>query len=574
MRTLNRFNKLILLVAALNYHQAAAQNGILKSPLDLKPALSGSFGELRTAHFHSGIDLRTNGKIGFRVYASEKGYVSRIKVSPVGFGKVIYITHPNGLTTVYAHLDRFTNAVAEYVEKQQYASHSFEVELFPKPGEFNVSKGEVIGFSGNSGSSGGPHLHFEVRSSATQWPVSPLKYLDGNFLADNSAPTIKSAWFYEIDSMDYLNDSILPNPISIKKIGNLYFAPDTIRIAGKSRMGFGVEAFDIINGSSTTCGFHKLSMLVNNKQTFSFAVDSFSYAETRCLNSIIDYSIRQLRQQEIVRLWADPGNLFSGLKADKSLGILTVESDSIYKITIELEDFYKNTSKLEMVVKGVHPFKNPESTPGLLRHSYVSWWNSYSFDSKDYSIYIPRRTLYHDILLRHSALHTDSLAFPVISIHHARTPLNGKFTLRVKIAGVPANLRDKCFIGYINGKGIEYCSSRQDGPDMVTSPDKFGKFTLALDTVPPRIIPLNISQNADIAGQSSIKIKLTDNYGIGTYSGFIDDGWVLFEWDPKTSLLTHTLTPKRERQNTWHTLRVEVADLLNNRVTYKCRFYW
>ena len=185
MRTLNRFNKLILLVAALNYHQAAAQNGILKSPLDLKPALSGSFGELRTAHFHSGIDLRTNGKIGFRVYASEKGYVSRIKVSPVGFGKVIYITHPNGLTTVYAHLDRFTNAVAEYVEKQQYASHSFEVELFPKPGEFNVSKGEVIGFSGNSGSSGGPHLHFEVRSSATQWPVSPLKYLDGNLLADN-----------------------------------------------------------------------------------------------------------------------------------------------------------------------------------------------------------------------------------------------------------------------------------------------------------------------------------------------------------------------------------------------------
>jgi len=574
MHRLNRYNTLILVIAALSYQQVSAQNGILKSPLDLKPALSGSFGELRTAHFHSGIDLRTNGKTGFRVYASEEGYVSRIKVSPVGFGKVLYITHPNGLTTVYAHLERFTNAVAEYVEKQQYAGHTFEVELFPKPGEFNVSKGEVIGFSGNSGSSGGPHLHFEVRNTTSQWPISPLKFLDGNFLADNSAPTIKSVWFYEIDSMDYLNDSLTPKPIGIKKAGNQYFAPDTIRIAGKSRMGFGVEAFDIINGSSTTCGFRKLSMLVNGRQTYSLAVDSFSYAETRYLNSIIDYSTRQLRQQEIVRLWADPGNRFSGLKSSNSLGIVMVEPDSVYKIAIRVTDFYENTSTLELVVKGTHTPVNPKLNPTLLHRNYVSWWSDYHFDSKDYSIYIPRHTLYHDILFEQTALQPDSLAFPVISIHHGRTPLNGKFTLRVNIAGVPVNLRDKTFIGYINGKGVEYCPSRLDGTFMVANPDKFGRFTVAMDTVPPNIIPLNISQNADIAGQNSIKIKLTDSYGISTYSGFIDEAWVLFEWDPKTSLLTHTLTPKRVRQNTWHTLRVEAADLLNNLATYTCKFFW
>ncbi|MGE0078197.1 MAG: M23 family metallopeptidase [Bacteroidales bacterium] len=546
------------------------QNIKLQAPLAIPISLSGSFGEIRTDHFHSGIDLRTNGTSGYRVYASDTGFVSRIKVSAIGFGNTIYIEHPNGLTTVYAHLDKFSPKIAQYVENAQYSQKSFEVELFPGKHDLPVKKGDVIALSGNSGSSGGPHLHYEVRHTSSQIPVAPSNFLLEWKNIDNTAPSIKKVFIYQIDSIGYMKDSLNRTALKFKMIGNKYIIPDTIYAFDK--VGLGVESYDIINNQSSRCGFKSITLTVNNQQTYKLDLGSFSFAETKYVNSVIDYYNKALHKEEIVKLWVDDNNNFSGLKYNDSRGYIDVANNKTYDISIIIEDFSGNKAIIEGTIAG-----RTQQKKSTLRSNSNQLILKYDRENKistdDYEITIPKDALYHDIYFSHTSISENSTQ-TIYRIHNSNTPIHKKYTFKVMHPSIPQSLLEKAFIGYVNGNSIDYCDSKIIGNSIEATCRKFGDFTVAIDTIPPQIKPLNLFNKSKIENTTQLRFKLTDNTGINTYNGYIDGKWEIFEWDPKTETLRYDLGRKRISQKKWHQLKLEVTDNLNNKSEYLCEFFW
>lgn len=559
------------LFIVLFYNSLLGQSIELFNPLALPLAISGSFGEIRTDHFHSGVDFRTAGKIGYRIYASEKGFVSRIKVSPVGFGKTIYIEHPNGLTTVYAHLEGFGEKIAKYVEREQYAQKSFEIELFPKRDEITVEKGEVIAFSGNSGTSGGPHLHYEVRHTASQVPMAPLSFFPNWKNADTSAPTVKAVYLYQIDSIGYLMDSLNRTSLKFLRYKNTYKVSDTIFAHG--RIGFGVEAFDFINENSNRCSFHQITQTVNSQLNYTLNLDSFSFAETKYVNSVIDYRAKILANDEVIKLWVDTNNKFSGLRTDKSRGFIDIEANKAYKISIKVDDHSKNSSTLEIIVRGkpmanINKFAN-KNGKGIL----LDCKKEHSINTDNYDVIIPKDALYHDIIFSHSTISNEKYQ-NIYQINTPRVAIHKRFTLRIKQPILNSKLRDKYFIAYLNGKGPEFCDTKFIGGMLETSCSKFGNYIVTIDSIPPKIKPVNVSDKAKIENENQIRFQVEDSTGISGYTGFIDNEWALFEWDPKTKTLLHNLNSNRTAKQRWHSLKLEVTDKLNNKTEFKCEFFW
>lgn len=567
-----RNKAIVVLILVLSGGLLNGQSVKLFYPLGLSPAISGSFGEIRTDHFHSGVDFRTNGKTDYKVYASEDGFVSRIKVSSVGFGKTIYIEHPNGLTTVYAHLGRFSDRIARIVEKEQYQKNSFEVELFPSRNEIEIKKGEVIAFSGNSGSSGGPHLHYEIRHTSSQIPISPLNYFDSWTNADNSAPTINKIYLYQIDSIGYMTDSLSRQSLNFNKNRSFCSITDTISAFGL--IGLGIESYDYVNEQSNRCGFERVSVFINEQNIYSLNIDSFAFAETKYSNSIIDYYTKITRNEEIVKLWVDENNKFSGLKYNKSKGFISIEDGKIYNFVIEIEDFAGNKTIAKGTIKGRSYKENKSISIRLKNAEILDYTKEHKISTEKYEVFIPKNALYHDIIFSHSIDSLSSNHYCIYKINTPKVPIHKKYTLVVKRPNVSKNLLAKTYIGYINVKGIEFCESKITDEGIEATCSKFGNYTVVIDTISPRIIPLNLSEKSKLSPENMMKFKLSDDSGISTYNGYIDGNWVLFEWDPKSNLLTHTIKKQRIAQGTWHKLMLEVTDKLNNKSKYSCDFFW
>jgi len=224
---------------------------IFISPVKIPLSLSANFGELRVDHFHSGIDIKTQGVTGKEVVAAADGYVYRISVSPGGFGNAIYLRHPSGYSTVYAHLDRFIPEIEKYVNNYQYERKSFTVSLFPQRGQFNVNQGEIIGYSGNTGSSSGPHLHYEVRRSESEIPVNPLFFEFGT--SDDIPPVFERLAIYPVNRNTFINERNAIKKIALAGGYGSYFVPgdNEIRISGTA--GFGIKCYDLLNDSYNRC---------------------------------------------------------------------------------------------------------------------------------------------------------------------------------------------------------------------------------------------------------------------------------------------------------------------------------
>ncbi|HUM45304.1 MAG TPA: M23 family metallopeptidase, partial [Chitinophagales bacterium] len=259
----------------------AQSAGYFRNPLDIPIALSANFGEIRSNHFHTGFDIRTNAETGYKVYAAADGVISRIKVSATGFGNVLYISHPNGYMTVYGHLDRFNDAIAAYVKQQQYAKQSFEVELFPDAGKFPVKKSDLIAYSGNSGSSGGPHLHFEIRdASGETFPLNPAAFYA---LDDTIPPKFSALYLYGIDKTT--GD---PVKYSIKKNKSGYALVNDSVTINKPVIGVAVEAADYMNHASNDYGIFEYRVKLDGQLIYSVKFDRFDFSNGRYVNAFTD----------------------------------------------------------------------------------------------------------------------------------------------------------------------------------------------------------------------------------------------------------------------------------------------
>lgn len=574
IRTLTLF----FLFSSLYYQFALAQSETSKSsfamPITGVLGITGSFGEIRSDHFHSGVDLRTDNKIGKEVRATQDGYISRIKVSPVGYGKSIFIDHKNGLTSGYGHLDRYSDQINEYVKTIQYQLKSFDIDVFPKSNELPVKKGDLIGYSGNSGGSSGPHLHYEVRTTIDQRIINPIP----NFLniVDSIAPIIRSLHIYRLDSQNYANGFNRKVDFTVFKAKNGYTINSIPCVYGK--IGIGVDVFDRLNNLSTQCGFKNLSLSVNGKIVYNLTLDKFAFAETRYVNSIIDYETQYNSGKEIVKLFVQPANFFSGLRNVIGNGIIPVVPDSTYKIEIIASDASNNSSKLSFSIKGINPISKLETKEVKKDRSvFLSYKLNNSIINDTFNLTIPKNSIYDNMYFVHSTRSLPNLKYsPLVQLHFPQIPLQQKINLKIKAINLPVKYQSKALLATIDKKQKNVAAGGEWVNGFVSGNiSSFGKYFIAVDTLAPEIIPINIQQEKNMSSTNSIIFKIADELsGIKKINGYIDNQWVVFDYDLKNGLIQYFFDKERLNRNAKHTLEVVVSDAKNNENRYKCDFYW
>ena len=380
-------------------------------PVKIPILLTGNFGELRSNHFHSGIDIKTEGKSGLPIYAAADGTVSRINISPSGFGLALYIDHPNGTTTVYAHLQKLRDDMQSYAKNIQYKREKFRVDLTVPQGTFNVKKGDLIAYGGNSGSSGGPHLHFEIRKTSNQHPLNPLHF---NFpVKDDMKPKVLSVMIYPLSEDAHVSTRQEPKRIETVYYDGAFHLKSNPVLSVYGDIGFGVQALDYLNGSWSKCGVYQIKLSVDGNLIYTFSMDELSFSETRYLNSHIDYEYYQTHWRKIHKNWIEPGNKLSNYPNHENRGIVNLSDNQVHKIDYEITDVHGNLSKLSFKVKS-KPFtvlKNQEEG-FLVKHDKTS-----NFSTEGLKAEFSEGTFYSDFQLNYEAKPSNNLYYS--EIHQA-----------------------------------------------------------------------------------------------------------------------------------------------------------
>ncbi|MEJ5962717.1 M23 family metallopeptidase [Pedobacter immunditicola] len=538
-----------------------------RPPMDIQPpALSGSFGEIRGNHFHSGIDYRTNQREGYPVYAIADGYISRIKVENSGFGLALYLNHPNGFTSVYGHLQRFNPKISQQVAQLQYQKKSFQLDEFPFPTLIPVRKGDLIAYSGNRGSSGGPHLHFEIRDTKTEATVNPQLF--GLEIADNIPPVIYSMYVYRLNNQPF-NEFTPKQYYQVTGAAGKYRLKtvSTLNIGGE--FGLGITVTDKHNGASGTNGVYSIQLEVDGKVVYTSALERFKFENSKGVNSHIDYPAYVTAKQSIQKSFVDPGNPLQIYYNLVNNGRISFTDQAIHDVKYTVTDSKGNESTLQFKVlsdpKAVIPTK--EQPAGLL----FPYNQLNEFNNGEVKVSIPKGALYNDLNFVYATKPKPaSNAFSAIhEIHNKLTPLHTAFDLWIKADSTLTPFIDKALI--VNTNRVSQGGAFEKGY-IKTKVRNFGSFFIAIDTLAPTIVPLNVSQGKSMKGISKMSFKIRDNLsGLKSFNGYIDGKWVLMEFDAKTATLWHTFDHRTAAGK--HTATLVVVDLKNNSKTINIDFY-
>jgi murein DD-endopeptidase MepM/ murein hydrolase activator NlpD len=552
----------IALFSCLSFGQQYPKDFI--SPLDIPLDVSGSFGELRSNHFHSGLDLKTQQKEGLPVYAVGDGYISRIKISTYGYGKAIYITHPNGYTTVYGHLQKANGAIENYIKKTHYTQKSFEIELFLKPNELPVKQGEVIAFSGNSGGSGGPHLHFEFRETTSEKTVNPLFFGFNKLAEDKHAPVVQSVMVYPMDST-IVNKSQRPIPVSINKQADGSFL--AAKVIANGKIGFGINAFDYCTNLYNKNGLYKINAYLNGVLYYQFELEKFAFDESRYINNFIDYEHFKASNQRIQKLFHHSPYPLSVLKANKNNGIINTQPNTNYNFRIELYDFHENKTVINIPIEfGVQPVsltKKEQKTPYFLKAK-----NEHNYSKDNISVYIPENTFYDDFYLDFDVKDN------VLTLHNSSVPVHKNMTITFdNVQGLTEEQLQKSFIASVSGPSLSYNKSTRKGTTFKTYTKNLGKFKIAQDSIPPRIYNVNFVEGKNLKNQSTLSVFISDNLsGIDSYNAYLNGEWILMEYDYKTKKLVHQLSDGKFKEGR-NDFKVIVIDNMQNSTTFESYFF-
>ena len=543
-------------------------------PLKIPMYLSGNFGEIRSDHFHSGIDIKTQGTVGHHVSAVEGGYVSRIKVQANGYGKSIYINHPNGYTSVYGHLDRYRDDIAKYVKKMQYSRRSHVVDLYLDPVTFPLKKGESIAYSGNTGSSSGPHLHFEIRNSANQHPTNVLFY---NFkIRDETAPRFLSLHLYPIQEDALVNGSTEKVSSSLVKDQGIYTVPWGTRLKATGTLGISVEVFDYLNGASNRCGIYTLEMYVDEILSYRHEMDEFAFSETRYINAHIDYQLRSTSGVKAHRLHRLPNNRLRIY--DKAAGKHSLKADEQreYKVRIVATDVAGNSSELEFSIQGDTLSKADKSKKADFVKT-MKYNQHNSFRNNQISLEIPANALYNDFDFSFSSTPAvNSSLTPFFHIASPEVPVHKAFTLSVKCPPMDGSLHSKLLLVSRNDKNeMQSEGGGYVNGSVVANLRNFGTFAIGIDTIAPRISPRNGAVGGDLSGKELISFTILDELsGIERYEAYIDNHWALFEYDPKNDMLVYRFDEERLNRGSEHELELYVTDAKGNVNLFHTTFTW
>lgn len=534
-------------------------------PLNLAPSLSGNFGELRATHFHGGLDFRVGGVSGAPVYAVMDGYISRLSVSPSGYGHALYIQHPNGRTTVYGHLMAYSPAVEKWVRNNQYEKESFSVTLYPDSTMFRVKKGDLLGKAGNTGSSGGPHLHFEIRNSETEITLDPAKECNYS-VTDNIPPLIERISLYGIS-----NSSNLPVRTFIKSIS----AAEKLPVEVSDTFYVAVGAIDRMNASGARFAVYAYRYYLDNEQIFSFNTGGISFEKGRYINSILEYPQKENFGRSMIKSWVEPGSALKGNIRSKNEGLFVLMDNVEHTVRVELEDNSGNKTAKSFRVK-----RNSRLRPALPDSAMLSagvlmpWYLPNIWENGNLRVELPVGSLYSSVLFTSDSVPAPPGGFPVWRVHNSSTPVHSGARISIR-AAVPSDLKEKAFIASVSENGrLSYRGGEWKGERLETGLGQFGKYTIAYDTVKPKILPA-LKEGENLAGRKSIRFTIFDEMsGISSYRVTVDGKWVLASYDPKSRSLVAELDRVVTQRGKRHTVEVTVSDSRANSTTVTREFIW
>jgi murein DD-endopeptidase MepM/ murein hydrolase activator NlpD len=523
--------------------------------------LAGNFGELRPNHFHAGFDFKTQQKEGLPIFAAGDGYVSRIKISAYGYGKAIYVTHPNGYTTVYGHLQKAHGVIQDYIKKEHYKQQSFEIELFPTPTEIPVKRADTIALSGNTGGSEGPHLHFEIRDSLSEKTINPLFFGFDKFMADTKKPLVSSILVYPIDSTSIANQSSRPIVLnlSLQKDGN-YIAE---KVFAKGNIGFGIICSDFDDVSYNANGVYKVETFSNGASTFGYQFDALVFDEGRYINALIDFPRYKQTKQRVQKLFMKVPFSLSNIDAKGTSGIIEVLPNFSQLYRIEVSDYTGNKVVISIPIE--YAVQTSQVSDGMVKTPYflrAATDNIYEKD--DMEVFFPAHTFYDDFYVKFD------VKDKIMTVHDDFIPVHSNFRVRIKDTTVVNT--DKTFIASIDGGRKKYNSTKYSNKAFSTYTKNLGQFVLALDTIAPKIVSTKAIQGKLLKDRYLV-FKITDDLsGIKTFNGYINEKWVLFEYDAKTNRIIYEVNDNEilERKND---LKLIVSDNLGNSAIFETSFF-
>lgn len=534
------------------------------NPVKIPISLSATFAELRSNAFHAGVDIRTQGVEGKEIFAVADGYVSRIGVSPYGYGKVLYITHNDGFTSVYAHMSKFNKMITDFVKDKQYKDESFAQNIMLKENEFPIKRGDFLGFTGNSGSSGGPHLHYEIRYTKTQEPVNPLYF--GLKIKDTKKPVIKGLAIYPLEN-SIVNNNDTTIYLNVNHKEGVYSLDNSIfTVSGD--IAFGINVYDQADGANNKNGPYSIELFADNELIFNIISDKYSYNETRYINSLIDYSRYIKNKERFVRTEIDKYNNLGLYETRK--GVVPVNQGDTINMKYVVKDYNGNKSVLNFTLIGVKLHVDEIDDLVYDTESYeVIDGNSLNITLKDFEMDIPKMAFYRDVVIETTLSDTMSNIYSdyVYHIGNEEIPVHKKATLRIK----PKTdyIGDTLlYVALLNTNNKFVFLGNKTVDDYIEAKTNvLGSYLIARDTIAPSIIPVNFKTNSSISENWSLRVEIEDNEtGIKDYAMFVNGRWVLADYDAKNKLLMYQIDDHiKEGDNI---LKVVVTDMVGNKNIY------
>ena len=548
---------LLCCVMPMRAQEVAPEFGV---PFDFPLLLSGNFGELRSNHFHGGLDFKTQGVVGKPLLAIADGYISKVTVTPGGYGNALYITHDNGYTSVHGHLDRFLPEIALLVHEKQYQEQSFVVSLEFGPEEFRVRRGDVVAYAGNTGYSFGPHLHMEIRTTDTNEPIDPLPFYKDK-IADNIAPRATHIMVYGASPSALSQGEGTSELIEVKVTsespllgrggGGLIYAWGCI--------GTAISANDYMDGTTNNYGVRYVRLYVDDKLVSHSDVNRYAFSEDRLINSWTDYHVQRSTGRWYMRSTIDEYNDLRLLHADGNRGWVTIDEERDYHFRYELEDLYGNKAVYRFVVRGKQ-MELPRSVPNYFCHMDASRGNRFSVGGLE--LWIPQGQLFEDVDLDYDVMPSDADQADIYQLTTERVPLRKSAELTLPV--IPKGNVDakKLYVARVDGKQRVYCGGTYKYGRITANVKELATYTVCVDTVAPKIMPIGESTWKK---QGRVVFRIADGEtGIRDYRGTVDGKWVLFKYSSKTARLTCDLKAEGIAPGS-HEIEIEVEDMRRNK---------
>lgn len=515
---------LSLLFISTLWQSAIAQKypqGYFRNPLDIPIVLAGNFGECRSNHFHSGLDIKTESRENLVVRAAADGYISRIRMQKGGFGHALYLTHPNGYTTLYAHLNDFAPAIQAYMKKEQYRRKSWVVDLYTPATMFPVKKGDLIAYSGNTGGSTAPHLHFEIRDAKTENPVNPALF--GFSIKDTQPPTPYHVVFYDMGRSVYEQTPLFKTP---KKKGSDYVM-DTV-VVSTPLVGVGIDEFDYMNESKNTLTMYRAELFMDEELQSAITIDNISYDVTRYLHAFADYKTKKEKDRWVQQFFLLPGNHLTHLytSLNKLKGSLDISDGKPHAVKMVLADAAGNITEIAFYIR----YNMTEQTPPVCDSGTLFKVNSANnFAHPNVKFAIDNKGIYDDVCFTFSEK-TDMQAYSArYQLHKVTIPVHSSFTLYIKPnKPVPFELRNKIAMIYNDGKRDNGTAAVYDNGWYRNSVRNFGEYRLIADNKPPVITPMQSREALLRASRITFKID-EETTSVDKVVATIDGKWVPFE---------------------------------------------